>query len=57
MIRMPEDTVTDKKNKSKTAARDEFMDRPANQTVTLIKSVFTCRESFLFFPYPPFLKI
>jgi hypothetical protein len=41
----------------KHAIRDEFLRRPPNQLVTLIKSPFPNRDPFLFFPYAPFLKI
>jgi tubulin polyglutamylase TTLL4 len=41
----------------KLAERDAYLKRPPNQTVTLIKSVFPHTEPFLFFPYPPYLKV
>ena len=39
----------------KIAIRDEFLKRPPNQIVTMIKSPFATREPYIFFPYPPFL--
>ena len=46
------------KNMDKKAIRAAFLQRPPNQIVTLIKSQFgPAREPWLFFPYPPFLKI
>jgi hypothetical protein len=51
------DDVVDKNNPSKRAAREAFLKRPANQIITLIQSQFPGRDPYLFFPYPPFLKI
>ena len=45
--------LTDKQKKL--AVRDEFLRRPPNQIVTMIKSPFATREPYIFFPYPPFL--
>ena len=45
--------MTDKQRKH--AIRDEFLRRPPNQIVTMIKSPFPTREPYIFFPYPPFL--
>ena len=45
--------MTDKERKR--ANRDEFLHRPPNQIVTLIKSQFPTREPVVFFPYAPFL--
>ena len=45
-------------NMDKKAIRKAFLERPPNQIVSLIKSQFgPAREPWLFFPYPPFLKI
>lgn len=45
-------------NMDKKQVRAAFLDRPPNQIVTLVKSQFgSQREPWLFFPYPPFLKI
>ena len=41
----------------KHADRDAYLRRPPNQTITMIKSQFRNREPYLFFPYPPFLKM
>jgi len=41
----------------KHAVRDEYLRRPPNSLVTLIKSPFANREPFVFFPYAPFLKV
>lgn len=41
----------------KRAQRKAFLIRPPNQMITLIKSVFPGRDPFLYFPYPPFLKM
>ena len=45
--------MTDKQKKL--AIREEFLRRPPNQIVTMIKSPFATREPYIFFPYPPFL--
>lgn len=45
--------MTDKQRKH--AVRDEFLRRPPNQIITMIKSQFASREPYIFFPYPPFL--
>jgi len=45
--------MTDKEKKK--ANREEFLKRPPNQIVTMIKSPFATREPYIFFPYPPFL--
>ena len=45
------------KTGDKYADREAFLKRPPNQTVTLIRSLFQGREPYLYFPYPPFLKL